>query len=109
MNKNFVMLSGLPRSGSQVLSSMLNQHPEIYASTTSPVADLIGLIGEQWPSISQALVDPDPKQYSKNELSITLTEILVNEDYQINYSKMVIVPYNSLLEGMETVKALKKE
>ena len=28
----------------------------------------------------------DPKQYSKSELSITLTEILVNEDYQINYS-----------------------
>lgn len=28
----------------------------------------------------------DPKQYSKNELSITLTEILVNEDYEINYS-----------------------
>jgi hypothetical protein len=28
----------------------------------------------------------DPKQYSKNELSITLTEILVNEDYQINFS-----------------------
>jgi hypothetical protein len=28
----------------------------------------------------------DPKQYSKNELSITLTEILLNEDYQINYS-----------------------
>lgn len=64
MNKNFVMLSGLPRSGSQVLSSMLNQHPDIYASTTSPVADLIGLVGEQWPNISRALVDPDPKQYS---------------------------------------------
>jgi len=64
MNKNFIMLSGLPRSGSQVLSSMLNQHPEIYASTTSPVADLVGIIGEQWPAISQALVDPDPKQYS---------------------------------------------
>ncbi len=28
----------------------------------------------------------DPKQYSKSELSITLTEILVNEDYQINFS-----------------------
>jgi len=28
----------------------------------------------------------DPKQYNKNELSITLTEILVNEDYQINFS-----------------------
>ena len=28
----------------------------------------------------------DPKQYSKSELSITLTEILQGEDYQINYS-----------------------
>ena len=28
----------------------------------------------------------DPKQYNKNELSITLTEILVNEDYEINFS-----------------------
>ena len=28
----------------------------------------------------------DPKQHSKNELSITLTEILVSEVYQINYS-----------------------
>lgn len=28
----------------------------------------------------------DPKQYSKNELSITLSEILTNEDYQINFS-----------------------
>lgn len=28
----------------------------------------------------------DPKQYSKNELNITLTEILVSEVYEINYS-----------------------
>ena len=28
----------------------------------------------------------DPKQYNKNELSTTLTEILQDEDYQINFS-----------------------
>lgn len=28
----------------------------------------------------------DPKQYSKNELSITLSDILQGEDYQINFS-----------------------
>lgn len=28
----------------------------------------------------------DPKQFNKSELSIILTEILVNEDYQINFS-----------------------
>lgn len=63
MSKDFFMLSGLPRSGSQVLCSMLNQHPKIFASTTSPLADLIGLVGENWPIISQAVVDPNPNQY----------------------------------------------
>lgn len=63
MNQQFFMLSGLPRSGSQVLCSMLNQHPKVFASTTSPLADLIGLVGENWPVISQALVDPNPSQY----------------------------------------------
>ena len=62
MKKN-IMLSGLPRSGSSVLTSLLNQHPEIYASTTSPVADLISIIADSWPNISQALADPDPSQY----------------------------------------------
>jgi len=64
MNKQFFMLSGLPRSGSQVLCSMLNQHPQMFASTTSPLADLITLVGENWPVISQAIVDPDPNQYA---------------------------------------------
>jgi len=63
MSKRFFMLSGLPRSGSQVLCSMLNQHPDVYASTTSPVADLVSLVGERWPEISQALIDPNPDQY----------------------------------------------
>lgn len=63
MTKQFVMLSGLPRTGSQVLCSMLNQHPMIYASTTSPVADTVSLVGDQWPVISQALTDPYPGQY----------------------------------------------
>lgn len=58
MNKNFVMLSGLPRSGSSVLASMLNQHPEIFASTTSPVIDLLAIILNNWQTVSQALKDP---------------------------------------------------
>ena len=57
------MLSGLPRSGSQLLSSMLNQHPAIYSTTTSPVADLVSIVGDNWPHLSQALIDPSPAQY----------------------------------------------
>lgn len=60
--KNFVMLSGLPRSGSSVLSSMLNQHPDIFASTTSPVVDLLEIVMNNWSNISAALINPNSKQ-----------------------------------------------
>jgi len=63
MRKNFVMLSGLPRSGSTVLSSMLNQHPDIHATTTNPIADLLIDINAQWQNISQAIKNPHPAQH----------------------------------------------
>lgn len=61
--KQFIILSGLPRSGSSVLCSMINQHPDIHASTTSPVIDLIEILNQNWPNISAALIKPDIKQY----------------------------------------------
>lgn len=36
-------LSGLPRSGSTLLASIMNQHPQIYVSGTSPLMDLLCL------------------------------------------------------------------
>lgn len=42
--KTLFFLSGLPRSGSTLLGSLLNQHPEIYATPTSPLADLLCLL-----------------------------------------------------------------
>ena len=89
MMKNFIMLSGMPRSGSQVLSSMLNQHPEIHSTTTSPVADLLGIVGEQWPVISQALTDTHPDQF-KNMLTG-----LVNGAYR-HIDKSTIIDKNRL-------------
>ncbi len=43
MGKTYHFMAGLPRSGSTVLSALLNQHPDIYAS---PQTDLIGLLYE---------------------------------------------------------------
>lgn len=37
MNKTFYFISGLPRSGSTVLRSLLNQNPRFYAGPASPV------------------------------------------------------------------------
>lgn len=41
MTKTYHFMAGLPRSGSTVLSAILNQNPEIYAS---PQTDLIGML-----------------------------------------------------------------
>jgi sulfotransferase len=39
--KNFYFLSGLPRSGSTLLSSILNQNPNIYSGPNSPVCGMM--------------------------------------------------------------------
>lgn len=39
--KKLYFLGGLPRSGSTLLGSLLNQHSEIYVSPTSPLGDIL--------------------------------------------------------------------
>jgi sulfotransferase len=41
MSKRFHFISGLPRSGSTLLSSLLRQNPAIYARVASPVFELV--------------------------------------------------------------------
>lgn len=83
------MLSGLPRSGSTVLSSMLNQHPAIHATTTSPIIDLITIINDNWPNISQAIKNPEPTQYAN------MITGLIDGAYQ-HIPEQVIVDKNRL-------------
>jgi sulfotransferase len=45
--KSLHFLSGLPRSGSTVLTKLINQHPEIFASSTSPFLDYLLPAAEQ--------------------------------------------------------------
>ena len=62
--KQFVMMSGLPRSGSSVLCSILNQHPDIHASTTSPVIELIEIVHANWKHLSSCYINSNPSQYT---------------------------------------------
>jgi sulfotransferase len=39
--KNFFFMAGLPRSGSTLLSALLNQNPEIYSGPSSPVVGMM--------------------------------------------------------------------
>ena len=44
MNKLFYFMSGLPRSGSSLLSSILNQNPRFYSGPSSPVLSTMLLV-----------------------------------------------------------------
>lgn len=41
MSRRYAFLAGLPRSGSHLLSALLNQHPEIYASPHNNALDIM--------------------------------------------------------------------
>lgn len=46
--KTYHFLSGLPRSGSTVLASILNQNPEVYVTPTSPMLNITVKMQEAW-------------------------------------------------------------
>jgi sulfotransferase len=46
--KQLSFLSGLPRSGSTLLGSILNQNPDVYVSPTSPLLDLFILTANSY-------------------------------------------------------------
>ena len=51
-------ISSLPRSGSTLLTSLLNQRPDTYASTTSDLSDSIGLLMDLWEKKSSESIIP---------------------------------------------------
>lgn len=50
---NMFFLSGLPRSGSTILGSILNQNPDIFVTPTSPLLDLFCLVEENIHKLSE--------------------------------------------------------
>jgi sulfotransferase len=61
--KEFFFISGLPRSGSTLLSAILRQNPEFYADISSPVQSLVGAtINVITASESNHLIDEDRRK-----------------------------------------------
>jgi sulfotransferase len=82
--ENLFFLSGLARSGSTLLGSILNQNPDIHVSPTSPLMDLFCLTQENYQKVSL--------QYTFDE-STTLTnlhKILAKSFYEHIDNKYII-------------------
>jgi sulfotransferase len=84
--KQFVCLSGLPRSGSTLLSAILHQNPEIYAEGNSAVCQLM------W-DLSQSCETSAREQLAANNRHLTAYELVsaVPNIYYRNTTRPVIV------------------
>ena len=60
MSKQYIFLAGLPRSGSTLLTSILNQNPDIFASSSSPVCDALYNTHINWYSSVALQANPNP-------------------------------------------------
>lgn len=65
MNKTFYFIAGLPRSGSSVLSSILNQNPRFYSGPSSPVIGMMASIENYLFSEELYFAYPKPNEVRK--------------------------------------------
>jgi sulfotransferase len=64
MDKKYFFLAGLPRSGNTVLSSILNQNPEIYSSPLSSVSQYMWICHECNLNFENSITNPYPNRAS---------------------------------------------
>jgi sulfotransferase len=84
--KEFFFISGLPRSGSTLLSAILRQNPEFYADISSPVHDLVmSTINTITESENNQLIDEDRRKH--------ILKSLINSYYD-NVEKPVVFDTN---------------
>lgn len=62
MKKTYYFLAGLPRSGSTVLASILNQNPEVYVTPTSPLIDILIANQNSFHTLPSVLANPNGEQ-----------------------------------------------
>lgn len=79
---NIFFLSGLPRSGSTLLASILSQNPEVYVSPTSPLLDLFCKTDEALNSLHENYTF-DLEEVSKN----------IYQGLSVNYYKNIEKKY----------------
>lgn len=92
MSKRYYFMAGLPRSGSTVLSGLLNQNPNIYAGPSSPVLSTMYVIEDHLAKNELFLGYPKPEQ-AKNLISGVI------DQYYTDTEKPVVIDKNRAWPG----------
>lgn len=59
MNKTFHFISGMPRSGSQLICNILSQNPRFHVSPTSGILDIIFSVRNNWDELIEFKANPN--------------------------------------------------
>ena len=93
MNKDYIFVSGLPRSGSTLFKAILNQNPDIHAGAISPVLEVMYYTEQYFNESEQALAYPKPPQQHKIISSVI-------DNYYSDIDKPIICDnFHNLKEG----------
>jgi len=98
MNKTYFFMAGLPRAGSTLLKSILNQNPEIHCSPISPVLELVYYNQQYFLTSEQALAYPKPKQEK------LIISSLIDQFYTDREEKIVIDHCRAWVNNLERIK-----
>lgn len=98
--KTYYFLSGLPRSGSTVLASILNQNPEVYVTPTSPMLNVSVAMQNAWRE------DPTVKANYFEDQIRNLTKAILPAYWQHRPESIIIDKGRGWSKNMPTASAL---
>ena len=87
MNKKYYFMAGLPRAGSTLLSSLLNQNPNLYSGPSSPVLGAMYTTHEHF--LGNELYTGFPKPDSVNKIIGSLID-----DWYYDVKKPIVIDKN---------------
>jgi len=86
-NKTFYFMGGLPRSGSTLLTAILNQHPKVYASPSSNLLDM-------YFALHHGIYDSEPYKMGLRQKECDNTLQSLGNLFYSNIKKPVIIDKN---------------
>ena len=99
--RKFYFLSGLHRSGNTLLSSILNQHPQIFSASISPVCEYMWAIDDLSFSFESAIMS-DRYDRSQNVISNII------ENYYYDVDEQIIILRDKNWSTPENIKLIQK-
>lgn len=96
-------MAGMPRSGSTLLISILNQNPTIYGTPTSPLLDLLFLNEMAWRKCPSVIANPIPSQLE------FISEAIINGCWEHVTEKIIIDKHRAWCRNIRAIEYIFKK